>query len=111
MAKEIRITFKDDELELFEYIKNSPSPSMFIKMVMLNKMQLDKRVEEQTTQLIQQYQMALMNINNNPLQQPAMQMQMQPAMQVQQPMQQVVQQQEQPKQQPMIDLSDLGLDI
>ena len=108
MAKEIRITFKPEEQELFEYIRNSPSPSMFIKMVLLNKMQLDKRVEEHTAQLIQQYQMALMNINANPMQQPIMQ----PAMQVQQqqPMQQVVQQQEQPKQQPMIDISDLGLD-
>lgn len=109
MAKEIRVTFKDDELELFEYIRNSPSPSMFIKMVMANKMQFDKLVQEQNLQLMQQYQMMLMGINANPM---PMQQVVQPIMQQPQPvagLQQV--QQEQPKQEPMIDLSDLGLDI
>lgn len=31
MAKELRITFKDSELELYNYIKSKSSPSAFLK--------------------------------------------------------------------------------
>lgn len=31
MAKEIRITFKESELDLYEYVKGKSSPSAFLK--------------------------------------------------------------------------------
>lgn len=42
MAKELRITFKDNETDLYEYLKGKSSPSVFLK----NLADIERKREE-----------------------------------------------------------------